>query len=151
MTVMVITIINVSFWTITKGLVKRLEESGIEGRAVTIQIDHSNRDHSLRKSVRMLRRAHGMWGDCCYSNFSEIPSVNAHVKNLQWIIIIIICTIDQGTWWLSIMPYTQRYINRHFEKRKERGQALVIMENCGNWGIQGLEGYINQRKVLDNS
>ena len=45
---------------------------------------------SLLISIRILRR---VLVTCCHSDFCEKPSANAHVKNLEGVIIIIIIMI----------------------------------------------------------
>ena len=70
MKVMVIPIVTGAFGTITKILVKGLEELKIRGRVETIQTT------ALLSTTKMLRRVLETWGNFCHSDSSEIPSAN---------------------------------------------------------------------------
>ena len=61
--------------TITKGLLKGLEDFEVGGRVETIQTT------ALLKTARILRRVPETWGDLLSSNSSEKPSANTDVKN----------------------------------------------------------------------
>ena len=63
-----------AFGTVTKGLLKGLEDLKIRGWVETIQTTASLR------TARILRR---VLETCCHSNSSERPSANAGVKNSQ--------------------------------------------------------------------
>ena len=67
--------------TVTKGLIKGLEDLEIKGRVETIQTT------VLLRSARILRR---VLETCCHSDSRERPSANADVKNSHGVIIIII-------------------------------------------------------------
>ena len=67
--------------TVTKGLVKGLEDLEIRGRVETIQTT------ALLISTRILRRILEI---CCHSDSSERPSAYVEVKISQGVIIIII-------------------------------------------------------------
>ena len=58
--------------TVTKGLIKGLEDLEIRGEVKTIQTT------ALLRSAIVLRRVLEI---CCHSNSSEKPSANAGVKN----------------------------------------------------------------------
>ena len=58
--------------TITKGLLKGLEDLDVGGRVETIQMT------ALLRTARILRR---VLETCCHSNSSEKPSANTNVKN----------------------------------------------------------------------
>ena len=58
--------------TITKGLLKDLEDLEVGGRVETIQTT------ALLRTARILRRVPETWG---HSNSSEKPSANTDVKN----------------------------------------------------------------------
>ena len=72
MKVTIIPIVIGAFGTITKGLLKGLEDLEVEGRVETIQIT------ALLRIERILR---GVLETCCHSNSSERPSANVDVKN----------------------------------------------------------------------
>ena len=72
MKVMIVLIVIGAFGTITKGLLKGLEELEVGGRVETIQTT------ALLRTARILRRVLETWGD---SNSSEKPSANTDVKN----------------------------------------------------------------------
>ena len=63
-----------AFGTVTKGLLKGLEDLEVGGRVETIQTT------VLLIMARILRR---VLETCCHSNFRERPSANADVKNSQ--------------------------------------------------------------------
>ena len=77
MKVAIVVIVIGAFGTVTKGLLKGLEDLEVGGRVETIQMK------SLLRTARILRRVLETWGDCCHSNFSEKPSANADVKNTK--------------------------------------------------------------------
>ena len=83
MQVTIIPIVIGAFGTVTKGLLKGLEDLEVSGRVETIQTT------TLLRTARILRR---VLETCCHSNSSEIPSANTGVKKSQrsQIIIIII-------------------------------------------------------------
>ena len=85
MQVTIIPIVIGAFGTVTKGLLKGLEDLGVGGRVETIQMT------ALLRTARKLRRVLETWGEtCCHSDSSERPSANADVKSSnEWIIIII--------------------------------------------------------------
>ena len=66
-----------AFDTITKGLLKGLEDLEVGGQIETIQMT------TLLKTARILRRVQET---CCHSNSSEKPSANTDVKNIIIII-----------------------------------------------------------------
>ena len=78
------------FGTVTKGLLKGLEDLEVGERLETIQTI------ALLRTARILRR---VLETCCHSNSSERPSVNTDVKNSKGdnnnnnIIIIIIIKV----------------------------------------------------------
>ena len=75
MKVTIIPIVIGTFDTVTKRLLKGLEDLEVGGRVKTIQTT------VLLKTTRILRRVLETWRDCCHSNSSERPSVDADVKN----------------------------------------------------------------------
>ena len=75
MKVTIVPIVIGAFGTITKGLLKDLEDLEIGGRVETIQTT------ALLRTARILRRVMETWRTCCHSNSSVKPSVNADVKN----------------------------------------------------------------------
>ena len=87
---MIVTILSIvigAFGTITKGLLKGLEDLRVGGRVETIQMT------ALLRTARILRRVLRLEETCRHSNTSEKPSTNTDVKNSKGIIIIIIMTI----------------------------------------------------------
>ena len=72
MKVIIIPIGNGAFVTVTKGLLKGLEDLEVGGRVETIQTT------TLLRTTRILK---GVQETCCHSDSSEKPSVNADVKN----------------------------------------------------------------------
>ena len=63
-----------AFGTVTKGLLKGLEDLEVGGGVVTIQTT------TLLRTTRILRRVLETWGDCCHPDSCEKPSANADVK-----------------------------------------------------------------------
>ena len=61
--------------TVTKGLLKGLEDLEIGGQVETIQTT------ALLRTARILRPVLETWETCCYSNSSEKQSANTDVKN----------------------------------------------------------------------
>ena len=72
MKVTIIPIVIGAFVTVTKGLLKCLEDLEVGGRVETIQTT------ALLKTARILRR---VLETCCHSVSSERPSVYADMKN----------------------------------------------------------------------
>ena len=72
MKVMIVSIVIGAFGTITKGLLKGLEDLEIGRQVETIQTT------ALLRTARILRR---VLETCCHSDSSEKPSVNTDVKN----------------------------------------------------------------------
>ena len=72
MKVTIVPIVIGAFGTITKGLLKGLEDLEVGGRIETIQMT------ALLRTARILRRDLEI---CCHSNSSEKQSVNTDVKN----------------------------------------------------------------------
>ena len=68
---------NCAFRTVTKGLLKVLEDLEIKGRMETIQ------NAALLRTARILRRIQGLEETCYHSNFRERPSANSDIKNSQ--------------------------------------------------------------------
>ena len=65
MKVTIVPIVIGAFGTITKGLLKGLEDMQVCGREEIIQMT------ALPKTARILRRVLETWGDCCHSDSSE--------------------------------------------------------------------------------
>ena len=75
MKVTIITIVVGAFGTVTKGLLKVLEDSEVGGRAETIQTT------ALLKTDRKPRRVLETWGDLLSLNLQSKPSAYADMKN----------------------------------------------------------------------
>ena len=73
MQVTIIPIVIGAFETVTKGLLKELEDLEVGERVETIQTT------ALLRTARILRRVLETWGTCCHSDSSEKPSANADV------------------------------------------------------------------------
>ena len=71
----IVPIVNGTFGTITKGLLKGLEDLEVGRRVETIQMT------ALLRTARILRRVLETWGDLVSLNSSEKPSANTDVKN----------------------------------------------------------------------
>ena len=112
---MFILIIVGALGTVTKGLIKGLEDLEIRGPVETIQTT------ALLRSARILRRV--LEETCCRLNSSERPSADADVKNSQGVImlicvytislydqILITCTIPCESPFLPVMPSLSRSI-----------------------------------------
>ena len=69
----IIPIVISAFGTVTKGLLKGLDDLEVDGRVETIQTT------ALLRTARILRRV--LEEICCHSNYCEKPSANADVKN----------------------------------------------------------------------
>ena len=63
----IVPIVIGAFGTITKGLLKGLEDLEVGGRVETIQMT------ALLRTARILRRVLETWGDLHHSNSSEKP------------------------------------------------------------------------------
>ena len=77
---MKVTIISIGisvFGTVTKGLLKGVEDLEVGRRVETIETT------VLLRTARILRIVQETWEDCCHSDSSEKPSANAGVKNSQ--------------------------------------------------------------------
>ena len=75
MQVKIIPIVIVTFGTVTKGLLKGLEDLEVGRRVETIQTT------ALLRTARILRRVLETEETCCPSDFSEKPSAIADVKS----------------------------------------------------------------------
>ena len=75
MKVTIIPIVIGAFRTVTKGLLKGLEDLEVGDRVETIQTT------ALLKTARILRRVLRLEETCCHSNSSERPSAHDDVKN----------------------------------------------------------------------
>ena len=64
-----------AFGTITKGLLKGMEDLEVGGRVENIQMT------ALLTTARILRRVLGLEETCSHSNSCEKPSANTDVKN----------------------------------------------------------------------
>ena len=74
MKVTIMPIVIGAFGTITKGLLKELEDLEVGGRVETIQTT------TILGTARILRT---VLETCCHSNSSEKPSAKTDVKNFQ--------------------------------------------------------------------
>ena len=77
MKVTIVPIVIGALGTITKGLLKSLEDLEIGERTETIQTT------ALLRTARILRRVLETWVDLL--SHSEKPSVNTDVKNSKWV------------------------------------------------------------------
>ena len=75
MKVTIVPIVIVAFGTITKGLLKSLEDLEVGGRVETIQMT------GLLRTARILRWDLETWGDLPSLISSEKPSANTDVRN----------------------------------------------------------------------
>ena len=75
MKVTIVLIVIGAFGTITKGLLKGLEDLEVGGRVETIQTT------ALLRTARILRRVLETWGDLLSLSSSEKASANDEVKN----------------------------------------------------------------------
>ena len=75
MQVTIIPIVIGAFGTVTKGLLKGLEDLEVGGRVETIQTT------KLLKTARILRRVLEISGYCCHLDSSEKPSANPDMKS----------------------------------------------------------------------
>ena len=90
MQVTIIPIVIGAFGTVTKGLLKGLEDLEVGGRVETIQTT------ALLRTARILRRVWRREKTCCHSDFSEKPSAISDVKSSnEWTTIIIIKVIHR--------------------------------------------------------
>ena len=76
MKVTIVPIVIGAFGTITKGLLKGLEDLEVGGRVETIQTT------ALLRTARIRDESWRLEETCCYSNSSEKPSANTDVKKL---------------------------------------------------------------------
>ena len=77
MNVTIVQIVIGAFGTITKGLLKGLEDLEVGGWVEAIQMT------ALLRPARILRRVLEIEGTCCLSNSSERLSANTDVKILK--------------------------------------------------------------------
>ena len=78
MKVTIVPIVIGAFGTITKGLLKGLEDLEVGGWVETIQMT------ALLRTARILRRILETWEEtCCHSNSSEKSSANTDMKTLK--------------------------------------------------------------------
>ena len=77
MKVTIVPVVMGAFGTITKGLLKSLEDLEVGGRVETIQTT------ALLRTAIILRRVLEIWGDLLSLSSSEKPSANADVKTLM--------------------------------------------------------------------
>ena len=75
MKVTIVPIVIGALGTITKGLLKGLEDLEVGGRIETIQTT------ALLRTARILRESWRLEETCYHSDSSEKPSANADVKN----------------------------------------------------------------------
>ena len=75
MEVTIISIVISAFGTVTKGLLKGLEDLEVGGRVETIQTT------ALLRTARILRKVLETWADLLSLNSSERPSANTDIKN----------------------------------------------------------------------
>ena len=75
MKVTIVPIVIGAFGTITKGLLKGLEDLEVGGRVETIQTP------ALLRTARILKRVLETWGDLLSLSLQWKPSANADVKN----------------------------------------------------------------------
>ena len=88
MQVTIIPIVIGAFGTVTKGLLKGLEDLEVGGRVETIQMT------ALLRTARILRRVLETWGDLQSLRLQRKPMAKADVKSSnEWIIKIIIIII----------------------------------------------------------
>ena len=89
MKVTIVPIVIGAFGTVTKELLKGLEDLEIGGRVETIQTT------ALLKTARILRRVLETWEDLLSLKLQSKPSTNVDVKNSKGVIIIIITIIQR--------------------------------------------------------
>ena len=77
MQVTIIPIVIGAFGTVTKGLLKELDDLEVGGRVETIQTT------PLLRTARIWEESWRLEENCCLSNSSERPSANADVKNFS--------------------------------------------------------------------
>ena len=98
MQVTIIAIVIGAFGTVTKWLLKGLEDLEDGGRVEKIQTT------TLLKTARILRRVQVLEETCCHSKSSERRSANADVRNSnEQIIIIIIIIMWKTLMWKTLM------------------------------------------------
>ena len=90
MKVIIIPIVIGAFGTVTKGLLKGLEDLEIGGRVETIQTT------ALLKTARILRRVLKTWWDLLSLNLQWKTIRCRWCEKLEWVIIIIIINCN---WW----------------------------------------------------
>ena len=75
MKVTIIPIVIGASGTVTKGLLKGLDDLEVGGGVESLQTT------ALVRTTRILRRVLEAWGDLLLSNSSERPSAKTHMKN----------------------------------------------------------------------
>ena len=96
MKVTIVPIVIGALGTVTKGLLKGLEDLEVGGRVETIQTT------ALLRTARIQRRVLEIEETCCHSNSSEKPSANTDVKNSRGVYIYIY--IIHGILFATLVP-----------------------------------------------
>ena len=123
MKVTIIQIMIGAFGTVTKGLLKRLEDLEVGGWVETIQTT------DLLKMARILRRVLETWGDLLSLKLQWKRSANADVKNPKGV-------NNNGIWhWKMCHAYNEKW-----EKRNNRRNRITISgKNQNIWRKKKLQ------------
>ena len=97
--------------TVTKELLKELEDLEVEGRVETIQQQHYWEQLEYWEVSWKIEKT------CCKSNSSEKPSANADVKNSQWV----------------INNNNNNNNNNNVKRRISTTTLLQNWKSCGTW------------------
>ena len=126
------------FDTVTKGLLKGLEDVEVGGRVETIQTTAFLRTAKIKKESWRLEET---W---YHSNSCERPSANADVKNFQRINYNNQRIRKSMTMLKSLHPRDD--VDKLYISRKEGGRGLASIEDSVDASIQRLEDYIEKPK-----
>ena len=113
MQVTIISIVIGAFGTVTKGLLKGLEDLEVGRRVETIQTT------TLLRTARILRRVLEIEETCCHSESSEKPSAYADVKNRE-------------TESLLIAAQDNTIRTNHIKARRDKTQQNSKCRLCGD-------------------
>ena len=155
MKVTIIPIVIGAFGTVTKGLLKGLEDLEVGGLVETIQT------RVLLKTARILRRVLEIEETCCHSKSGERPSTDADVKNSKRVPLVRysgpflewtreeLKQMDKRTGKLMTMHkalHPRDDIDRLYVSRKEGGRGLASIEDIVDASIQRLEDYVEKHE-----
>ena len=135
MQVSIIPIVIGAFGTLTKGLLKGLEDLEVGGWVETIQATE------LLKTARILRRVLETWGDLLSLNLQWKTISLRWWQKLYWVIIIIIIIHDGGLITAIRNDTDNTMDNRMTKTRKQNGKENNSMGVLKDWSHTSKPGH----------